>query len=62
LITIDAIKNHWDYCFDSYIDQVLLVTRAKIASEVLYDVTTVCYYSFDSNSFYDFGALGLNGS
>ena len=61
-ITIGSIKNPTDYVFNGYVDQVSLVTRAKTASEVLFDATVVCYYPFDSNSSYDSGPLGLNGS
>ncbi|CAF5001124.1 unnamed protein product [Rotaria sp. Silwood1] len=48
--------------FDGYLDQVLVVTRAKAASEILVDASLVCYYSFDANSTYDSGPLGINGS
>lgn len=61
-ITIGSIKNGGDYPFNGYIDQVSLVTRAKSASEVLFDATVVCYYSFDSSSLYDSGPLVLNAS
>jgi hypothetical protein len=61
-ITIGNAKDPLDNVFDGYVDQVLLVTRAKSASEILCDATVVCYYPFDSNSSDDFGSLGLNGS
>ena len=61
-ITIGSIRNPTDYIFNGYLDQVSLVSRAKTASEVLFDATVVCYYPFDSNSSDDSGPLGLNGS
>ena len=61
-ITIGSIKNNLFFPFNGYVDQVSLVTRAKTASEILFDATVVCYYSFDSGSVYDSGSLSLNGS
>jgi hypothetical protein len=61
-IAIGAVKNPVFFCFTGYIERVSLVIRAKTANEVLYDATTVCYYPFDSNTTYDFGPLGINGS
>lgn len=61
-ITIGTVYNSSNNFFSGYTDQLSLMTRAKNASEVLIDASLVCYYSFDNNSYYDFGPLGLNGT
>ena len=61
-IMMGAVYNGPTNFFTGYIDLVLVMTQAKNASEVLNDGSLVCYYSFDSNSYYDSGPLGLNGS
>jgi hypothetical protein len=49
--------------FNGYIDNVMLTTRAKAASEVLHDASVMAYYSFDlpyPNA--DSGPNGLNAT
>jgi hypothetical protein len=48
--------------FGGYIDNVMVTTRAKSASEILYDASLMAYYSFDlPNPTQDNGPNGLNG-
>ncbi|CAF1573535.1 unnamed protein product, partial [Didymodactylos carnosus] len=49
--------------FNGYIDNLQVVTRAKSATEILYDASLIAYYSFDlpyPNN--DNGPNGLNGT
>jgi hypothetical protein len=49
--------------FTGYIDNVMVTTRAKAASEVLRDASLMAYYSFDlPNPTADNGPNGLNGT
>lgn len=49
--------------FNGYIDNLLVTTRAKSASEILADATLVVYYSFDGTSLTNgMGPNKLNGS
>jgi hypothetical protein len=47
--------------FSGYIEQVSLVTSVKSASEILYDATFVCYYSFDTSPYMDSGPWNFTG-
>ncbi len=62
-IFIGAINNgSIIYYFTGYIDQVSLMTRTKIAAEILMDATLVCYFSFDSSIYTDSGPLNLTAT
>jgi hypothetical protein len=56
---INSITNF----FNGYIDNVMVTTRAKAASEILRDASLMAYYSFDlPNPTADNGPNGLNGT
>jgi hypothetical protein len=49
--------------FNGYIDNVMIVTRAKSSTEILKDASLAAYYSFDvPYSTYDSSLNGLNGT
>ena len=63
-ITIGAINNTGStpgHFWTGYLDDVLYVSRAKTATEILLDATMVAYYPFDSGSLYDQGPNRING-
>lgn len=55
---VNAPNNFFDGCLDS----VVYFSRAKSATEVLYDATTVAKLSFDGNVLLDAGPLLINGT
>ena len=48
--------------FDGFIDQLSYTNRSKSSQEILRDATLNLYFSFDGNSIYDQGPLGISGS
>jgi hypothetical protein len=48
--------------FSGYMDQVSLITSVKTATEILYDATFVCYFSFDTTSYADSGPWNFSGT
>ena len=60
-IGTNAVRAPNNY-FDGYLDSIFYFSRAKNASEVLYDATVVAYLSFDGNTLIDSGPLSINGT
>lgn len=48
--------------FDGYLDSIAYFSRAKNATEVLFDATLVVYLPFDGNTLLDSGPLSINGT
>ena len=48
--------------FNGLIDQFSFINRTKTSRQILRDATLTLYFSFDGNSIYDQGPLGINGS
>ena len=48
--------------FNGLMDQLSFVNRSKSSKEILRDATLTLHFSFDGNSVFDEGPLGINGS